>query len=47
VPDLADGDAGATIKFVRAAKDLTVREIPTRLKVGKTALYEALSVKPG
>jgi len=27
-------------------KDLTVREIATRLKVGKTALYEALKVEP-
>ncbi len=29
-----------------AGKGLTVREIATRLKVGKTALYEALKVKP-
>ena len=27
-------------------KGLTVREIETRLKVGKTALYEALKVEP-
>ncbi len=27
-------------------KDLTVREIATRLKVGKTALYQALKVEP-
>jgi DNA invertase Pin-like site-specific DNA recombinase len=27
-------------------KDLTVREIATRLKVGKTALYEALKMEP-
>jgi len=26
---------------------LTVREIATRLKVGKTALYEALRAEPG
>ncbi len=29
-----------------AGKGLTVREIATRLKVGKTALYEALKVEP-
>ena len=28
-------------------KGLTVREIATRLKVGKTALYEALRAEPG
>lgn len=29
-----------------AGKGLTVREIATRLKVGKTALYEALRAEP-
>ncbi len=29
-----------------AGKGLTVREIATRLKVGKTALYKALKVQP-
>ena len=28
-------------------KGLTVREIATRLKVGKTALYQALRAEPG
>jgi transposase len=28
-------------------KGLTVREIATRLKVGKTALYQALGANPG